>query len=92
MPKLPRKVLEAKPTTVALFLLTCLWAVFQWLATTPPPVLDQMLVGAFGVWFANEALDRKNQSAANRSINVNRDGTVSVTEQPDKPTNTEGES
>lgn len=71
MPKLPKLSLglyEAKPTTVGLFLLTCLWALFQWRDPTPPPVLDQILIATFGAWFANEAIDHKNtknQSAAN---------------------------
>lgn len=54
---------ETKPTTVGLFGLTCLWAVFQWKGPTPPPVLDQILVASFGVWFANEAIDKKNEGA-----------------------------
>lgn len=51
---------DTKPTTVGLFLLVCLWALFQWKDPTPPPVLDQILVATFGVWFANEAIDKKN--------------------------------
>lgn len=51
---------DTKPTTVGLFLLVCLWALFQWRDPTPPPVLDQILVATFGVWFANEAIDKKN--------------------------------
>lgn len=54
-----------RPTTVALFGLTVLWAVFQWRDPTPPPVLDQILVGGFGFWFANEAIDRKKSSGNN---------------------------
>jgi hypothetical protein len=53
---------ELKPMTVGLFLLVCLWALFQWKDPTPPPVLDQILVAAFGVWFANEAIDKKNDA------------------------------
>jgi len=49
---------ETKPTTVGLFLLTCLWAFFQWKDPTPPPVLDQILVASFGVWFANGAYEK----------------------------------
>ena len=52
---------DTKPTTVGLFCLVCLWAVFQWKDPTPPPVLDQILVASFGVWFANEAIDKKNE-------------------------------
>lgn len=55
---------NAKPTTVGLFLLVCLWALFQWRDPTPPPVLDQILVASFGVWFANEAIDRKNDASS----------------------------
>lgn len=53
---------DTKPTTVGLFLLVCLWALFQWKDPTPPPVLDQILVASFGVWFANEAIDKKNDA------------------------------
>ena len=53
---------ETKPTTVGLFLLVCLWALFQWKDPTPPPVLDQILVATFGVWFANEAIDKKSSN------------------------------
>jgi len=65
--------------TVGVFLLTSLWAIFQWRDPTPPPVLDQVLVGAFGIWFANEAIDKKN-GKGNRSIKVGKDGSVSVSE------------
>ena len=51
---------DVRPMTIGIFLLTALWAAFQWLDPTPPPVLDQILVAAFGVWFANEAIDKKN--------------------------------
>lgn len=53
---------DTRPTTVGIFLLVILWAVFQWRDPTPPPVLDQILVASFGVWFANEAIDKKNSS------------------------------
>lgn len=54
-----------KPMTVGVFLLVALWAFFQWQDPTPPPVLDQILVAAFGVWFANEAIDKKNTAVKN---------------------------
>jgi hypothetical protein len=57
---------DKKPTTVGLFLMTALWAGFQWKDPTPPPVLDQILVASFGAWFAAEAVDnnkkKKNDS------------------------------
>ena len=52
---------SVKPFTAGLFMLTTLWASFQWLDPTPPPVLDQLLVAAFGIWFANEAIEKKNK-------------------------------
>ncbi|WP_348730848.1 hypothetical protein [uncultured Mycolicibacterium sp.] len=74
-----------KPATVGLFLLTCLWAVFQWRDPTPPPVLDQILVASFGVWFANEAIDRKNKDAPRRTITTNSDGSITVAEDDEDP-------
>ena len=54
---------------------------------TPPPVLDQILVASFGIWFANEAIDRKNKDAPTRTITTNPDGSVSVSEAgDDEPT------
>jgi len=58
---------DTKPTTVGLFGLVCLWALFQWKDPTPPPVLDQILVASFGVWFANEAIDKKNEDQKKKS-------------------------
>jgi hypothetical protein len=74
---------DTKPMTIGIFLLTCLWAVFQWKDPTPPPALDQILVAAFGIWFANEAIDRKSKGSSRRSISVDKDGNVSVKELPD---------
>ena len=65
MAKWKNPLAEAKPTTVGLFLLVVLWALFQWRDPTPPPVLDQILVASFGVWFANEAIDKKNTGNKN---------------------------
>lgn len=74
---------DTKPMTVGIFLLTTLWAVFQWKDPTPPPVLDQILVAAFGVWFANEAIDKKNSKGGKRSVKIGKDGSVSISEIPD---------
>ncbi|QZE10420.1 membrane protein [Mycobacterium phage ScoobyDoobyDoo] len=63
MAKWKNPLADTKPTTVGLFLLVCLWALFQWRDPTPPPVLDQILVASFGVWFANEAIDKKNSES-----------------------------
>lgn len=60
---------DTKPATVGLFLLVCLWAAFQWKDPTPPPVLDQILVASFGIWFANEAIDKKNSDSKSRKEN-----------------------
>jgi len=51
-----------RSTTVGVVGLTGMWAVFQWRDPNPPPVLDQILVAAFGVWFATEA-KRENRKA-----------------------------
>lgn len=68
---------DVKPMTVGIFLLTALWAFFQWKDPTPPPVLDQILVAAFGIWFANEAIDKRN-GKGRRSVRVGKDGSVSM--------------
>lgn len=44
-----------RSTTVGIIGLTGLWTSFQVFDTTPPAVLDQILVAAFGIWFATEA-------------------------------------
>lgn len=79
---------DVKPMTVGIFLLTALWAVFQWRDPSPPPVLDQILVAAFGVWFANEAIDKKN-GKGRRSVSIGKDGAVSIKELPDEETKDE---
>lgn len=68
-----------KPFTVSLICLTLLWALFQWKDPTPPPVLDQILVAAFGVWLANEAIDKKN-GKGKRTVKIGKDGSVSVSD------------
>lgn len=44
-----------RTTTVGIVGLTGLWTSFQVFDKSPPPILDQILVAAFGVWFATEA-------------------------------------
>lgn len=52
----PRNPLaNVRTTTVGIIGLTGLWTTFQVFDKTPPPVLDQILVAAFGIWFATEA-------------------------------------
>lgn len=46
---------RVRTTTVGIIGLTGLWTSFQVFDRTPPPVLDQILVAAFGIWFATEA-------------------------------------
>ena len=46
---------DIRSTTVGIVGLTGLWTGFQVFDSSPPPILDQILVAAFGVWFATEA-------------------------------------
>ena len=46
---------QVRSTTVGILGLTGMWTAFQLFDPTPPPVLDQVLVAAFGIWFATEA-------------------------------------
>jgi len=48
---------------VGIVALTSLWTSFQLLDKTPPPVLDQILVAVFGIWFATEAKRNKPQKS-----------------------------
>ena len=80
MAKWSNPLADTKPMTVGIFMLTALWAVFQWKDPTPPPVLDQILVAAFGIWFANEAIDKKNTKGGKRSVKIGKDGSVSISE------------
>lgn len=68
MAKWRNPLAETKPASVGLFLLVCLWAVFQWRDPTPPPVLDQILVASFGIWFANEAIDKKTSGTSKKRV------------------------
>lgn len=82
MAKWRNPLADTRPMTIGIVLLTSLWALFQWRDPTPPPVLDQILVAAFGIWFANEAIDKKN-SKSRRSVSIGKDGSVSIQELPD---------
>ena len=73
MAKWRNPLAETKPTTVGLFLLVSLWALFQWKDPTPPPVLDQILVASFGVWFASEAIDKKSTDKKSNSKTADED-------------------
>lgn len=55
MAKWRNPLADVRTTTVGIIGLTALWAGFQIWDDTPPPVLDQLLVATFGVWFATEA-------------------------------------
>lgn len=50
---------NVRSTTVGIIALTGLWTAFQVFDKTPPPALDQILVAAFGIWFATEAKRNK---------------------------------
>ena len=54
-----------RSTTIGIIALTGLWTGFQVFDSSPPPILDQVLVAAFGVWFATEA--KRNSSAKKAS-------------------------
>lgn len=55
-----------RTTTVGIIALTGLWTGFQIFDTTPPPVLDQILVAVFGIWFASEA--KRNSSEKKKKV------------------------
>jgi len=57
---------NVRSTTMGIVGLTGLWTSFQVFDKSPPPILDQILVAAFGVWFATEAkrTSRKNSAKA----------------------------
>jgi hypothetical protein len=46
---------NVRSTTLGIVSLTGLWTGFQIFDKSPPPILDQILVAAFGIWFATEA-------------------------------------
>ena len=46
---------DVRPSTIGIISLTGLWTMFQVLDAEPPPVLDQVLVAVYGIWFAAEA-------------------------------------
>lgn len=52
-----------RTTTVGIVALTSLWTSFQIFDDTPPVALDQILVAAFGIWFATEAKRNKPQKS-----------------------------
>ena len=83
MAKWTNPLADTKPMTIGIFLLTALWAVFQWRDPTPPPVLDQILVAAFGIWFANEAIDKKN-GKGKRTVKIGKDGAVTMSSGDDE--------
>lgn len=60
-----------RSTTVGILGLTGMWTAFQILDPSPPPVLDQLLVAAFGIWFASEA--KRNSTAPRRKKAVKED-------------------
>lgn len=63
-----------RSTTVGIIGLTVLWTVFQMTDKSPPPVLDQILVAAFGVWFATEAkYNNKRHKKSNQDDEVEED-------------------
>lgn len=55
-----------RTTTVGIVGLTGLWTSFQVFAKAPPPVLDQVLVAVFGIWFAAEAKRNASKKTAKK--------------------------
>lgn len=66
--KLP--TVDLRPSTMGLICLTALWVFFQWRDPTPPPILDQILVASFSVWFANAAIEKKKEVEASADAKV----------------------
>lgn len=67
---------DVRSTTVGIVALTALWTGFQVFDHSPPPVLDQILVAAFGVWFATEAKRNKSvkqQAASDKDSDEDED-------------------
>ena len=60
-----------RSTTIGIIALTGLWTGFQVFDSSPPPILDQVLVAAFGVWFATEA--KRNSSAKKAEKDVSNE-------------------
>lgn len=67
---------NVRTTTFGIIALTGLWTAFQVFDHTPPPVLDQILVAAFGLWFATETKRNKSvkkQAASDRDNDEDED-------------------
>lgn len=56
---------NVRTTTLGIIALTGLWTAFQIFDSAPPPVLDQILVAAFGLWFATET--KRNKSVQKKA-------------------------
>ena len=69
-----------KLSTLAVLGLVLMWLCFQIWDSTPPVVLDQLLVATFSAWFANEALDKhketKNKDRDEKDQRRGDDGTA----------------
>lgn len=55
---------SVRSTTLGIIGLTGLWTGFQVFDPNPPPILDQVLVAAFGVWFAAEVKSNSDRAKA----------------------------
>lgn len=67
---------EVRSTTFGIIALTGLWTAFQVFDPNPPPVLDQILVAAFGLWFASETKRNKSvqkKAASDRTSDEDED-------------------
>lgn len=54
-PNARKSLLRLRSITLGVICLTGFWTSFQVLDPAPPPILDQILVAAYGIWFATEA-------------------------------------
>lgn len=69
-----------RSTTVGIVGLTSVWGLFQWKDPSPPAVLDQLLVAAFGVWFATEAKRNGKSETGQRRRSTDKETDVKESE------------
>lgn len=55
---------NVRTSTIGIISLTGLWTAFQVFDSAPPPILDQILVATFALWFATETKRNKVKKTA----------------------------